>query len=963
MSDTARAKGAHQRDGRIDGRAKDLVAALEAVGVIEVDAGARRRAEYATDASLYRIPPLAVAFPRDADEVEAALAAARSVSVPITARGSGTSIAGNAIGPGLVLDLRRHLHRIHDIDPDARTVQVEPGAVLDDVQRALAPHGLRIGPDPSTHDRCTIGGMIGNNACGSRALGYGRTVDNVEALDVITGSGHRFVAGPGGPRSSPTAVAALAFAGEHAPLLRTHLDRFSRQVSGYGLHHLLPEHAANVARALVGSEGTCALTVDATLRTLPRPATTVLVVLGYPDMPAAADATPGLLGHDAIAIEGMDARIPDTVRARRGDAAVPPLPRGGGWLLVEFAGDDVDEVRARALAVVADAAAIDHRMVVAPAEQRAVWGIREAGAGLVARASPTPAHAGWEDAAVPPEHLGAYLRRFEQLLDTHGLHGVPYGHFGDGCVHVRIDFPFHRPDGQAVFRTFLTEAADLVVGFGGSLSGEHGDGRARSELLTRMYPSEVLAAFGRFKGVFDPDGNLNPGVLVDPEPVDGQLRTPATGQPRGATSGFRYEEDNGQFAAAVHRCTGVGRCTNTTSEPDRVMCPSFQVTGDERDSTRGRARVLQEVVDGDLFVDGLASPEVHDALDLCLACKGCASDCPTSVDMATYRAEVLYQTYRGRRRPRTHYSLGRLPRWLRLASRLPRPLRAMAGWRPITRFVKALAGVDRARSVPDLTTTAFRRDPRVETVSGPGRPVAWLWVDTFTDYLAPDIARDAAIVLTDAGYEVRVARGGGCCGLTWISTGQLDAAREMIRGLVDELDRDVATAPGSIVVGLEPSCTAVLREEAAKLHGGADEAVTRVAGVTRTLAEALMARRPAWSPPRLEELRVIAQPHCHHHAVMGWQVDRALLAATGATVEVVGGCCGLAGDFGVRRGYVEVSKAIAETALLPAIRAAEDGVVVLADGYSCRTQVADLAGRPSRHLAGLLADGVRARAS
>ncbi|MTV27081.1 FAD-binding oxidoreductase [Nitriliruptoraceae bacterium ZYF776] len=946
---------AQHRSG--DEVAGDLTAALRRAGVTQVDTSNRRRAEYASDASLYRVPPAAVVFPRDADEVVAVVVTAGELGVPVTARGAGTSIAGNAVGPGVVVDVRRHLRGLGELDLDAGTVRVEPGVVLDDLQRAVTPAGWRFGPDPSTHDRCTLGGMIGNNACGSRALGYGRTVDNVTELDVVTGAGERVTLGRGpGPRA---ATEALRVAAAQAPVLREHLDRFSRQVSGYGLHHLLPERGEDVAKALVGSEGTCALTLGARLRLVRRPAATVLVVLGYPDVAAAADATPGLLGLGAVAIEGMDARIPDTVRRRRGAGSVPTLPAGAGWLLVELPGATLDEARAQVPAVVAAADAVDHLVVDDPAHARAIWGIREAGAGLVAHAAATPSHAGFEDAAVPPAQLGAYLRAFEDLLGHHGLAGVPYGHFGDGCLHVRLDFPFHRPDGPEVFRAFLGDAADLVAAHGGSLSGEHGDGRARSELLGRMYPPAVLDAFAAFKHTFDPDGICNPGVLVDPAPLDADLRAVGRSS-RTAGLGFRYEADGGDLGAAVHRCTGVGRCVVDTPAPGQVMCPSYLATRDERDSTRGRARVLQEFVDGTLVDRDWAAPEVHDALELCLACKGCASDCPTGTDVGTLKAEVLHQTYRGRRRPWTHYTLGRLPTWARLAARGPRWLRRAVAHPALAPLVRAVAGVDRTRQLPRFADRSFRaelsaRGGQDGTVADAG-PTALLWLDTFTDHFAPSAARAAVQVLGDAGYRVRVLTDDGCCGLTWIATGQLDQGGRRLRQLTDRLADELAAEPaGTVLVALEPPCAGVLRDDARALLGrGA--AVEAVAGAVRTLAEALAARRPAWTPPRLDGVRVVAQPHCHHQAVFGWGADRALLAACGVELHEVGGCCWLAGDFGVRRGYADISRRIAETQLLPAIRAAGDEVVVLADGFSCRTQVADLAPDvPTLHLAELLA--------
>ena len=946
-------------DESVDGDRRSLLGtSLRRAGVMEVDTSPRRRAEYSSDASLYRVPPTAVVFPRTGDDVEATLQVCRELGIPLTSRGSGTSIAGNAVGPGVIMDVRRHLATIHHIDPEARAAVVEPGVVLDDLQRAAAPYGLRFGPDPSTHDRCSLGGMIGNNACGSRALGYGRTVDHVLGLEVVAGTGERVtVSADSQPGGRGFVGEAFRVAEVHREPIESELDRFSRQVSGYGLHHLLPRNGGDLARALVGSEGTCAVTLQATLSLVPDPPYRALVLLGYADMARAADAVPGLLAHGASAIEGLDARIVDIVRERRGSAFVPELPRGGGWLFVEVAGNDPGEVADRAAAVVRDGAALGHRVVTGAEESRALWRIREDGSGLVARAGARPAHAGWEDAAVPPECLGDYLRDFESLLSSHQLTGVPYGHFGDGCVHVRIDFPLGETDGKAVFRSFLTDAARLVASHGGSISGEHGDGRARSELLGAMYSKDALDAFAAFKAACDPDGVLNPGVIVEPRPLDADLRPE---RPRGSSimSAFRFTDDGGSLANAVHRCTGIGRCVSSDAVAGKVMCPSYLATRDERDSTRGRARVLQEMIDGSLIRDGFRSSEVHEALDLCLACKGCASDCPTGTDMATYKAEVLHQAYRRRLRPRTHYTLGWLPRWARVASLAPGAISSMLRIGPIARLAKLVAGIDPRRTIPAFASRSSRRrlarhrSARGHVGAARRTTSVLLWLDTFTERFAPEIAVAAIEVLEDAGFEVQVSGSARCCGLTWISTGQLDAARRILRRTVDGFAPHARR--GTVIVGLEPSCLAVLRSDSLELLGEEDAAARDVAAATRTLAELLASARPDWSPPSLEGTHIVAQPHCHHHAVLGWSADEALLRATGATVTVLGGCCGLAGNFGVERGHHEISVAVAETALLPAVRAAPEGAVLLADGFSCRTQLDELSERRGVHLAQLL---------
>ena len=939
----------------------------------EVDTAPRRLAEYSSDASLYRVLPAAVAFPRAAEEIAVILRTCRDHGVPLTMRGAGTSIAGNAVGPGVVLDVSRFLTRIIAVDPDTRTATVEPGVVLDDLQRAAARHGLRFGPDPSTHSRCTIGGMIGNNACGSRALGYGRTADNVLALTVLTGGGEWVdTTGPdlaGAADAAPPVLAGLRrVATEYLSVLRTELGRFPRQVSGYSLEHLLPERGFDVAKALVGTEGTCAITTRATLRLVPAPARTALVVLGYDTLADAADAAPVLLPLRPTAIEGLDARIIDLVRAgpgapgAPGGAQLPDLPADGGLLLVEVGGASEADVATAAGQVVAAAGA---RAALIAGDQRqaaAIWRVREDGAGLVARPAGGRAHhAGWEDAAVPPERLGSYLRGFEALLGEHGLHGLPYGHFGDGCVHVRLDFRFDEPGGSQAFRRFLLDAADLVAAHGGSMSGEHGDGRARSELLPRMYSAQAMAAFGAVKAVLDPDGALNPGVIVAPRPADADLR-PARPHASRAGLAFRYADDGGDFGSAVSRCTGVGKCRADLTAAGGVMCPSFLATRDEKDSTRGRARVLQEMVSGG-FPGGWRAAEVAESLDLCLACRACSADCPTGTDMAVYKAEVLHQRYRGRLRPPAHYALGWLPRWAAIAARAPRLANALLGAPGLAPLGVRLAGLDprRARALPRLAPATFREwfAAHREHAPSAGKPVV-LWTDTFTNYFSPDVGIAAVVVLETAGYSVTLSRAGDCCGLTWISTGQLGTARTVMnRALAGLHPHVVARTP---VVGLEPSCVAAFRGDAAGL---ADASMAVAGAAVRTLAEVLTSTQ-GWQPPaHLRGLRAVAQPHCHHHAVLGWDTDAALLAGAGAEVLRVGGCCGLAGNFGMERGHYEVSVAVARTALLPALAGVQEGnAVVLADGFSCRTQVHQLADRRAYHLAELLAEpGVAAGAA
>ncbi len=920
-----------------------------------VSDGLRRRAEYSSDAGNYRVLPTVVVEPVDIDDVLATLAISRQTGVPVTGRGGGTSIAGNAIGAGIVIDFARHLNTIIAVDPGSRTALVEPGVILSDLQSRVAPMGLRFGPDPSSQNRASIGGMIGNNACGPHAVAYGRTADNVHALSMVDGIGRLVNTDVGGQQVSGLDELVNA----HLAVIRTEFGRFPRQVSGYSLEHLLPENGRNLTRALVGSEGTLGIVTEATVRLVRISPARMLVVLGYPDMPSAADAVPAVLAHSPLAVEGLDARLVDVVRGAQGARPVPDLPRGAGWLMVEIGGETLAGSQTSAAALVRDAGALDSMLLPAGPIATALWQIRADGAGLAGR-SPRQRAAwpGWEDAAVPPANLGRYLREFEMLMDGYDVTGIPYGHFGDGCIHVRIDFPLDKS--AEVFRQFMVDAAHLVVKHGGSCSGEHGDGRARSELLPIMYSPEAIELFGGLKALFDPNNLLNPGVLVAPNAIDADLRRPRAA-PILADGGFSFSHDDGDLTTAVHRCVGIGKCRADNNASGGFMCPSFLATRDEKDVTRGRARVLQELTNGSLIPD-FTSQEVHESLDMCLSCKACASDCPAGVDMAKYKSEVLHRAYKGRKRPVSHYSLGQLPRWISMIDRVPRIGPAVINralrFTPLSRLLLNAGGIDPRRTAPAFAPTTFHRSYRKneKVVSGQQKrePVV-LWTDSFSNGMSPESAHAAVAVLQDAGYRVIVPDQAACCGLTWITTGQLDGAKKRLGRLLGILGP--YAGQGIPIVGLEPSCVAVLRSDLVDLLPD-DPRSSTVAAATRTLAELLTGRtsaESAWRAPDLTGLELIVQPHCHHHAVMGFDTDQRLLTNMGATLTMVNGCCGLAGNFGMEKGHYEMSLAVADNALLPALGNRTRNSIVLADGFSCRTQIEQLAGLPSLTLAQLLA--------
>lgn len=901
-------------------------------GEVRSDDGTR--AAYASDASNHRVVPACVVFPRTTEDIATTVHLCVEAGIPITSRGAGTNVAGNAIGPGVVIDYSRHLTRVLSVDPETRSAVVEPGVVLDKLQAAARPHGLRFGPDPSTHNRCTIAGMVGTNACGSHSVAWGTTADNVMELDVVLADGGVRSLG----RDHELSNKLTNLRDQHLAVIREELGRFPRQISGYGLQYLLPEKDFDIAKAFTGSEGTCGIITSAEVALVQVPSHRALVVAGFPDDIASAVAAPLITALGPLTVEGIDDNLVRAFDTRPGPHSRPTLPRGRAWLLMETCGNSVEEVQehSRAVAEAAgQAGALESRTLHEPAEQRTFWLIRERGAGLATR---TPegeeAWPGWEDAAVPPDRLAEYLTGFHALLSGHGREGVVYGHFGEGCVHVRVTHDLLSKQGRTAYRRFQEEAAQLVVSHGGSLSGEHGDGRARSELLSTMYGTEVMRAFSGFKSVFDPGNVFNPGVIIDPQPLDADLRLEIN-RPHTVDLEFGYPADDGDWGKAMRRCVGVGACRK---ESGGGMCPSYRATKDERHSTRGRSRILFEMLDGNLAGEGWRSKDVHAALDLCLSCKACSSECPVSVDMATYKAEFLHKHFRRRLRPRSHYSMGWLPLWLSLARRLPRSANLLLRSKTLAR----LGGLEPRRAVPALSTSRLSIAGTQNAAPG-SRPLT-LWIDTFTASFGPDIAEDAQVLLEAAGYDVTMAGPDLCCGLTWISTGQLDTARRVMSRAV----RALSKTPGDVVV-LEPSCAAVLRGDAPELLKTPEaEAVGRR---IRTLAEALEGRDVQFEPV---DQKAVGQFHCHHRAVFGTAPDRGLLARLGVDLTSVDeGCCGLAGNFGFEQGHYDVSVTCAEQSFLPALRH-NPSSMVLADGFSCRLQIEQLDGRRPLHLAQLL---------
>jgi len=949
--------------------AAELRSALR--GEVRFDDGSR--ALYSTDSSNYRQIPLGLVLPCDAEDVIAAVAACRRHGAPVLSRGGGTSLAGQTCNAAVILDFSKYMNRILEIDPVRKLARVEPGVVLDDLRNAAEQHHLTYGPDPATHDRCTLGGMIGNNSCGVHSVMAGMTDANVEELEILTYDGQRLRVGAtsddelgrimeAGGRRAQIYAGLRDLRDRHADLIRERFPDIPRRVSGYNLPRLLPENGFHVARALVGSEGTCVTVLEATVRLVQSPPVRVLVVLGYPDIYTACDHVPEIMQQGPIGLEGFDDRLVDDMR-KKGlkleDVAL--LPQGGGWLLVEFGADRAEEAADRAHRLIEALKQRenppDMKLLTDASEQRAIWEVREAALGATAVVPGEPqTWPGWEDSAVPPAQLGDYLRDFRTLITRYRYNASLYGHFGQGCTHTRIDFDFTTAEGIGRFRAFIEEAADLVVKYGGSISGEHGDGQARAELLPKMFGPELVQVFGAFKAIWDPDAKMNPGKVVDPYRIDQNLRLGTSYDPPQLKTHFSFVDDRSSFSQATLRCVGVGKCRK---HEGGTMCPSYMVTREEMHSTRGRARLLFEMLQGNPLRNGWRDEHVKEALDLCLACKGCRGECPVQVDMATYKAEFLSHYYAGRIRPITAYTMGLIYWWARLASHAPRLVNVFTQTPLLRDAVKRLGGVAPERQIPAFAPQTFKHWFRQRGRRNEGKPRVILWPDTFNNHFFPDTARAAVTVLEAAGYEVIVPESSLCCGRPLYDYGFLDAAKRLLRQILDTLGPEIKA--GVPLVGLEPSCLAVFRDELVNLFPH-DADARRLSQQSFLLSEFLQKKVDGYQPPQLRR-NALVHGHCHHKAIMKMDDEEAVLKKMGVDFTVPDtGCCGMAGAFGFERDHYEVAMACGERVLLPAVRDANNDTLIIADGFSCREQIAQTTDRRALHLAEVLQLAMREEA-
>ncbi|MEX1049495.1 MAG: FAD-binding and (Fe-S)-binding domain-containing protein [Akkermansiaceae bacterium] len=936
----------------------------------EVRFGSGDRALYSTDSSNYRQIPIGVVVPKTKEDIVKTFEICRKYGAPITSRGAGTSLAGQCCNVAVIIDTSKNLRRIHELDPERRFARVEPGVVLDQIRDTAAEHHLTFGSDTSTHAWATIGGSIGNNACGVHSHLSGRTSDNIKELEIITYDGlrlrvgatsddefHRIIAEGG--RRAEIYQSLRDLRDRYADLIREHFPKIPRRVSGYNLDDLLPENGFHVGRALSGTEGTCVGYLEATMHLVHRPPYRTLVVLGYDDIFAAGDHVPAVLEYGVIALEGMDSILVGNLQKKRLHPAedFALLPEGQGFLLAEFGGGTREEANEQAEKMMRDFRGkfARGRMVCYEDKetQDRIFEIRESGLPATARLPElADTWEGWEDAAVHPDKLGAYLRDFRALTDRHGYSGALYGHFGQGCVHTRTDFGMKTADQVRRFRRFIEEASDLVVEYGGSFSGEHGDGQSKAEFLTKLYGPELVRAFGEFKAIWDPAGKMNPGKIVDPYRIEENLRYGKNYHPHEPETEFKYPEDKGSFSFAMERCVGVGKCRRTE---EGTMCPSYMATREEKHSTRGRARLLFEMLQGDVIDRGWKEESVREALDLCLSCKACKSECPMQVDMATYKAEFNAHYFKNRLRPLPAYSMGLIHIWARLASRLPKVANFFTQAPLFSTMAKRLGGIAPQRQMPRFAETTFHEAFKPDPEPRPrGRVI--LWADTFNDHFHPEILHAAAEVLRSAGFQVEVPRARLCCGRPLYEFGMLDLARFKLQELLGELRSDIRA--GVPVVGLEPSCVSTFRTELPDLFPH-DTDAQRLAKQTFILSEFLINEVQDYQAPVLKR-KALVHLHCHQRATMDLNAELELLTRMGVDHELLdSGCCGMAGAFGFEKEKYDVSVACAERVLLPAVREAAQDTLIVSNGFSCQQQIEQLDGRRALHIAQLLQMALR----
>ena len=925
-------------------------------------------AVYSHDASNYRQVPIGVVIPRHEEDVVATVNLARAENIPILARGGGTALGGQATSAALVLDFSKYMNRVLAIDATAKTATVQPGVIQSALNAELAPHGLFFAPDPSTKDRCTIGGMIGNNSCGAHSAAYGKTVDNLDSMEVLLYDGTRMRVGPtsendlrhivdrGGARAMLYSNL-VKLRDRYASEVRSGFPRLPRRVSGYNLDELLPENDFNLARAMVGSEGTLGITLAATVRAVARPKKVVMVILGFSDVFLAADQMWWLLPHRPEALEGFDEKLPEFARTKK-FPGVKLLPDGRAFLVAEFGGETLEEAQARAQKLMAQARRTPECVGLAcierVADQNAVWRIRESGLGSGAYFPPLPrTWPGAEDLAVPPAKLGPFLRRFAEILAQHQLTAACYyGHFGEGCVHARINFDLASTKGIATFRFTMEELADAVAEFGGSLSGEHGDGLARSELLPKIFNPKLIEAFREFKTIFDPQKMLNPGNLVDPFPLDSHLKQGASYRPLPLKTHFDFRADEGLAGAAL-RCVGIGKCRQTEAGS---MCPSFMATREEMHSTRGRARILFEALAGETL-EGFTDNAVLKALDLCMSCKSCKSECPSSVDMATYKAEFLAHYYEKNPRPRSAKLFGNIHELAQRFSRTPRFANVMANAPILSQIGKRMYDIHPQRALPRMARRSFRDwfANHHGSTDQMQREVV-LFPDTFTNFFEPEVAIAAVGVLERANYRVVIPGADLCCGRPLYDQGMLDRAKDRLKESMDALEPMIAR--GAFVVGLEPSCILTFRDELPALFP--DDARARRLRDRAVLLDEFLAREVSGylpSQPKPLQAKALLQGHCHQKAIAGLETETTILARIeGLEVEVLdAGCCGMAGPFGYENSHFAVSKACADRVLVPAINGSDRETIVISDGFSCRAQIRQFCpDRKPMHLAQVL---------